>query len=174
MSVRIFTVGHSTHEADEFGRLLRAHGITGLADIRTVPKSRRHPHFERGALEAWAASGGVAYRHFPGLGGLRRPRPDSVNGGWRHESFRGYADHMQSPIFREAVAELLLFASRHVVAAMCAEAKWWQCHRQLLADALVARGAEVRHIMSVKAAEPHEVTPFARIDGEIVTYPGLI
>jgi uncharacterized protein (DUF488 family) len=170
----IYTIGHSTRSADEFGELLAAHGITGLADIRTVPKSRRHAHFAREALEVWAPGRGITYRHFAALGGLRKPRPDSTNGGWQHPGFRGYADHMQTPIFRVAVEDLLAFAAEHVVTVMCAEAKWWQCHRRLLADALVARGIAVRHILSVSAAPAHEVTPFARVAGDEVTYPALV
>ena len=172
--LRAFTIGHSVRPESEFIRLLQAHGVTGLADIRTVPKSRRHPQFAREALELSLPAHGIAYRHFAALGGLRKPRPDSVNSGWQHPSFRGYADHMQTPIFRMAVDELLGFASSHLVAIMCAEAKWWQCHRRLTADALVARGVEVRHIMSPSHAPPHEVTPFARLVNGEVTYPGLV
>jgi uncharacterized protein (DUF488 family) len=172
--VRIYTIGHSTRPADEFVQLLHAYGITGLADIRTVPRSRRHPHFGRDSLEISLPAQSIQYRHFAGLGGLRTPRPDSVNSGWQHPSFRGYADHMQLPIFRSAVEELLAFGSSHVVAIMCAEAKWWQCHRRLTADALVARGVDVRHIMSLAHAPAHEVTPFARLSGAQVTYPGLL
>src|SRR5262249_35174827 len=143
--------GHSTRTLDEFVGLLRAHGITQLADVRTVPKSRRHPHFAGEALAVSLPAAGVAYRRFAGLGGLRKPRKDSQNTGWRHESFRGYADHMQSPAFREALDELIEWSSVPTV-VMCAEAVWWQCHRQLIADALVARGIEVRHIMSATSA----------------------
>jgi uncharacterized protein (DUF488 family) len=173
-SAPIYTIGHSIRSGEVFLDLLRTHGITGLADVRSVPKSRRHPHFSREALQATLAAHGVEYRHFQALGGMREPRPDSVNGGWRQEGFRGYADHMQTPIFRAAIDELLAFGSTHVVAIMCAEAKWWECHRQLTADALVARGADVRHIMSGGPAAAHEVTAFARvIDGQ-VTYPALV
>jgi uncharacterized protein (DUF488 family) len=147
--------------------------------VRTVPRSRRHPHFERDALAAVLSAHGIAYRHFAGLGGLRKPRVDSRNGGWRHEGFRGYADHMQSPEFISALDALLAWADDRSIAvrriaAMCAEAKWWQCHRQLVADALVARGFEVRHIMSIREAPRHEVTPFARVAGTSVTYPALV
>ena len=173
-ALRIYTIGHSTRSEAEFIQLLRAHGVIGLADIRTVPKSRRHPHFAREALETSLPAQGIAYRHFAALGGLRKPLHDSTNGGWKHPAFRGYADHMQTPIFREAVEELLAFASSHVVAIMCAEAKWWQCHRRLTADALVAQGVDVRHIMSPSRAPAHEVTPFARLAEGQVTYPGLV
>lgn len=174
MSVTIYTVGHSVRPLDEFVGLLQAHGITGLADVRTVPRSRRHPHFSREALERSLPEAGIAYRHFAALGGLRKPRRDSTNGGWRHQSFRGYADHMQTPEFQAALGDLLAFAADHTVAVMCAEAKWWECHRRLVADALVARGVTVRHIMTPGSAPPHELTPFARVDEEQVTYPSLI
>jgi uncharacterized protein (DUF488 family) len=174
VSRSVYTIGHSVRSFEEFVSLLRAHGVTAVADIRTVPKSRRHPHFAREALEAALPRAGVAYRHFPGLGGLRKPRRDSENGGWRHASFRGYADHMQTPAFESAIEALLAFAADHAVAVMCAEAKWWQCHRQLVADALVARGLEVRHIMSPREAAPHELTSFARVRDGRVTYPALL
>jgi uncharacterized protein (DUF488 family) len=170
----IFTIGHSTRSAADFLTLLQAQGITGLADVRTVPRSRRHPHFSRESLAAFLSAHGIAYEHVPGLGGLRKPRANSPNGGWRHEGFRGYADHMQTRDFADAVDALLAFAADRRVAIMCAEAKWWQCHRQLLSDALVARGVDVRHIMDAREAAAHELTPFARVSGDRVTYPALV
>ncbi len=174
MSDRLFTIGHSVRPLDDFVALLRAHGVTGLADVRTVPRSRRHPHFSKDSLETTLPAAAIVYRHFPELGGLRKPRRDSLNGGWRHAGFRGYADHMATPAFASAVDELMTFGLTHVVAVMCAEAKWWQCHRQLIADALVARGVEVRHIMSPRDAPAHELTPFGRVDRGQVTYPALL
>lgn len=174
---RIWTIGHSTRSADEFVALLRAHGIDGLADIRTIPKSRRHPHFAREALDARLKEEGIEYRHFSILGGLRKPRPDSPNGAWRNDAFRGYADHMMTPEFSAAVDELLEFGEQRHVAVMCAEAVWWQCHRMLLSDALVARDVDVQHIMSSRGAsalQPHRLTPFAQFRGGQVFYPGLI
>jgi uncharacterized protein (DUF488 family) len=168
-----FTIGHSTRTLEEFIALLRAHGVTQLADVRTVPKSRRHPHFAGEALARSLADAGVAYRHFAGLGGLRKPRRDSRNTAWRHDSLRGYADYMESAPFERALDELIAWSGARPV-IMCAEAVWWQCHRQLVADALVARGAEVRHIMSAASAPPHTLTAFARVAGGRVTYPGLI
>ena len=123
MTGSIFTIGHSIRPFDGFVSLLRAHGVTAVADVRTVPKSRRHPHFAREALEAALPRENIGYRHYAPLGGLRKPRRDSRNGGWRHESFRGYADHMQTPEFAAALDDLLAFADTHVVAVMCAEAK---------------------------------------------------
>ncbi len=170
----LFTIGHSTRPFDEFLSLLEAHGVTGLADVRTVPRSRRHPHFSRESLAPSLPRHGIAYEHFRGLGGLRKPRADSPNGGWKHEGFRGYADHMQSAEFIESIDALLAWARERTVAVMCAEAKWWQCHRRLIADALAVRGVDVRHIMSIRDAPRHELTPFARVDGTSITYPGLI
>lgn len=170
----IFTIGHSVRPLDEFLALLHAHGVTGVADVRTVPRSRRHPQFSRDALAATLPAAGVAYRHIAALGGLRRPRRDSPNGGWRHEGFRGYADHMASDDFRAGLDALLACAATATVAVMCAESKWWQCHRQLIADALVARGLEVCHIMSPREAPAHELTPFGRIECGRVTYPALV
>ncbi len=169
---RIFTIGHSTRTFDAFARLLDAHGIRQVADIRTVPRSRRHPQFERERLSASLAARAVAYRHFPALGGLRRPRPDSKNLAWRNESFRGYADYMDTDAFERGVEELLVFAAAADTAVMCAEAVWWRCHRRLLADALVARNMEVFHIVSLGAPAAHRLNPMARVTGERISYPG--
>lgn len=173
----IWTIGHSTRSADAFVTLLQLHGITGLADVRTIPKSKRHPHFGGEALAGRLAREGVEYRHFPVLGGLRRPRADSSNTAWKNASFRGYADHMQTPEFRDALDALVEFGGSTNAAVMCAEAVWWQCHRMLIADALTARGIDVRHIMGDRgpsAVQPHRLTPFARVSSGRVTYPGLI
>ena len=175
---RIWTIGHSTRSADAFLALLQANAIDALADVRTIPRSRRYPHFGRELLDPRLGEEGIEYRHFAALGGLRKPRADSTNGAWRNEAFRGYADHMLTPEFRGAVDELLDFGSRRNVAVMCAEALWWQCHRMLLSDALVARGVDVRHIMSQRGGstlQPHRLTPFAQVraDGQVV-YPGLV
>ena len=171
---RVMTIGHSTRAAEDFIALLQAHGVSGVADVRKIPRSRRHPHFSRDALAQSLPAHGIAYEHFPGLGGLRKPRPDSPNTGWRHPSFRAYADHMASIEFRDTFDALLTFAQKFFTAVMCAESQWWQCHRQLIADALVARGIEVRHIMSPTRAPAHELTPFARVGGTQIQYPGLL
>ena len=174
----IWTIGHSTRSADEFIALLRTNAITGLVDVRTIPRSRRHPHFGREALSERLLGEAIEYRHLAALGGLRKPRPDSPNGAWRNEAFRGYADHMLTPEFAAGVDELLELGERRRVAVMCAEAVWWQCHRMLLSDGLVARDVDVQHIMSQggrNALQPHRLTPFAQIrpDGQ-VWYPGLV
>ena len=170
----IFTIGHSTRTADEFLVLLDAHHVDVLADIRTIPRSRRCPQFSADALATLLPEHGIGYVHLPGLGGLRKPRPDSVNGAWREAGFRGYADYMETTEFAAAIDALMALAARNQVTIMCAEAKWWQCHRQLAADALVARHVEVRHILSLRDAPRHELTPFARVAGNHVHYPALL
>lgn len=169
----LLTIGHSTHPFPEFLALLRAHEVAAIADVRLLPRSRRHPHFSQERLAELLGTADIAYVHFPGLGGHRRPRPDSPNGSWRNQSFRGYADHMASPEFQAEMARLLALGAKTLAAVMCAESQWWRCHRQLIADALVARGIEVRHIMSGRAATPHVLTPFARVTGTDVYYPAL-
>ena len=171
----VFTIGHSTRPLEDFLALLRAHSITQLADIRTVPKSRRHPHFAGDALARSLADAGIVYRHIAGLGGLRKPRRDSRNAGWHNDSFRGYADYMATDEFERALGELIEWSGSGPTAIMCAEAVWWRCHRQLVADALVARGVEVRHITSGGPAPAHQLTEFARVDAAgRLTYPGLL
>ena len=166
------TVGHSTRTIEEFIDLLRAHGITQLADIRTIPRSRHNPQFNREELCTNLVQAGIAYHYLPGLGGLRHSRPDSRNTGWRNVSFRGYADYMQTSQFEESVQELIALAAQAPTAIMCAEAVHWRCHRSLVADALLARNISVEHIQSETRAQPHSLTPFARVEGTHVTYPG--
>lgn len=172
---RVWTIGHSVRSADDFVSLLRSQEIDRLADIRTIPQSRRHPHFGRDALGARLQSEGIQYRHFKDLGGLRKPRADSPNSAWKNAAFRGYADHMQTKEFASAVDELLSFGETGRVVVMCAEAVWWQCHRMLLSDALTAKNVDVRHILSATSVQPHRLTPFARVGGDQqVHYPGLV
>jgi uncharacterized protein (DUF488 family) len=170
----ILTVGHSTRTAAEFLDLLSAHAVEGIADVRRFPMSRRHPHFSRAALAALLAEHRIDYRHFEELGGRRRPNAASANTAWRNASFRAYADYMSTDAFQDAIGSLLALAAVHRVAIMCAEAQWWRCHRQLISDALVVRGIDVRHIMSRSEASAHQLTSFARVDGQAVSYPGLI
>jgi len=171
--VTIFTIGHSTRPIDAFIHLLTAHGVQRLVDVRTIPQSRHNPQFGREQLSASLERAGIRYTHMPGLGGLRRPRKDSLNTGWRNASFRGYADYMQTPEFEENLNRCLELARAEPVALMCAEAVPWRCHRSLIADALLARGIDVREIASATDARPHVLTPWARVDGTKVTYPGL-
>jgi uncharacterized protein (DUF488 family) len=172
--LRLYTIGHSTRSADELVSLLQAHHVVQLADVRTVPKSRRFPQFNTGALAERLPRDEIVYRHLPALGGLRKPRRDSINNAWQNESFRGYADYMATPAFKAGLDDLLAYAREGTTVIMCAEAVWWSCHRRLIADALLVRGIEVRHIMSATKAEPHELTPFARVHDGQLTYPGLL
>jgi uncharacterized protein (DUF488 family) len=170
----IWTIGHSTRAIQDFLALLTAHGIERLVDIRSIPQSRRHPQFGGTALAESLAGAGIAYTHVPGLGGRRRPRADSTNTAWRHPSFRGYADYMQTGAFVTALDQLIALAAGERVAIMCAEAVPWRCHRQLVADALAARGLEAREIESATRTRTHVLTPWARVDGNQVTYPGVV
>jgi RNA polymerase sigma factor (sigma-70 family) len=170
--LRVLTIGHSTRTLDELVALLRGSGVSLLADIRTIPRSRRNPWFDRDALRAALPERGLRYAHLPELGGLRRARPDSINTGWRNASFRGFADYMQTPGFEAGLEALRALAARGRVAIMCAEAVPWRCHRSLVADALVARGARVEHVSGPSRASPHELTPFAKVEGTRVSYPG--
>jgi uncharacterized protein (DUF488 family) len=166
----IYTIGHSTRSFDEFLALLRREGVQQLADVRRFPASRRYPHFDRAALAASLASSGIEYSHHPALGGRRAPRPDSINVGWRNAGFRGYADYMATREFRQALNELVELGWRAPTALMCAEALPWRCHRTLIADALLVRGLDVRHILDATTS-PHSLTRFAVVDGDSLTYP---
>ncbi len=171
-SPTIWTIGHSIRTLDEFLALLTAGHIKLLADVRRFPGSRRHPHFNQETLDASLAEHNIAYRHFVDLGGRRDKRlPDSPNTGWRVESFNAYADFMQSPEFLAALEELQTAAHATPTAIMCSEALPQKCHRRLISDALVVRGWRVRHLLSPKRIEDHQLTPFARVEGTAVTYP---
>ena len=139
--------------------------------MRTVPASRRMPHFARAALERSLPEHGIAYLHMPELGGLRKPRPDSINTGWRNVSFRGYADYMQTDEFWAGIERLRSLGDQHRTAIMCAEAVPWRCHRSLIADALTVRDVEVMHITSNAEPALHKMTPFARVEDGRITYP---
>ena len=168
----MLTVGHSTRPIGEFIELLKAHGVARVVDVRTVPKSRRNPQFGQDALPGALAAAGIGYTHLPALGGLRRARPDSLNTGWRNDSFRGFADYMQTPEFAESLQRLLETARERQTAIMCAEAVPWRCHRSLVADALSVRDVRVEHILSPSRRQTHEVTPWARVaDGGRIIYP---
>ena len=167
----ILTIGHSTRPIAEFISLLRQHGVERLVDIRTIPRSRHNPQFNTEALAKSLQQEGIAYVHVKELGGLRHPRRDSINTGWHNASFRGYADYMQTEDFAHAVGRLLQLCAEQRCAVMCAEAVPWRCHRSLLADALVARGVPVEHILSATRRDPHVLTPFAKIKNNQVIYP---
>ncbi len=170
-SAAILTIGHSTRAIGEFTELLRAHAVTLLVDVRTVPRSRHNPQFNSDALPGSLAAAGIRYRHMPGLGGLRHARRDSPNRGWQNASFRGFADYMLTEEFAVNLRELMVLAGNERVAVMCAEAVPWRCHRSLIADALLVRGWSVAHIMGKGAPHAHELTRFARLEGGVLVYP---
>lgn len=166
----LHTIGHSTLPADVFTGLLRTHGIVTLADVRRVPRSRHNPQFDRDALAACLEAVGMGYAHLPALGGMRRPRPDSVNLGLRSAGFRGYADHMQTDEFRRGLERLEALAGGDATAMMCAEAEPSRCHRGLLSDAMLVRGWRVVHILRSGAVE-HAPSPALRTVDERPVYP---
>jgi uncharacterized protein (DUF488 family) len=170
--IEVHTIGHSTRTLDELVAILRGFGISVLADIRTIPRSRRNPHFNGDVLRASLRARRLRYVHIPELGGLRRPGKDSPNTAWRNASFRGFADHMMTEAFEIGLEKLHALASGRSVAVMCAEAVPWRCHRSLVADALTARGARVEHIMGAGRSAPHRMTAFAVVERARVTYPG--
>ena len=167
----VMTIGHSTRSAKEFIGLLKAHDVKRLVDVRTVPRSRHNPQFNRSQLSAALHSARLHYRYMPGLGGFRRASKDSVNMAWHNASFRGFADYMQTAEFRKNLDALLVLAEAERVAIMCAEAVPWRCHRSLIADALLARGIEVCEITSLTQSKLHTLTPWGKITGTQVTYP---
>lgn len=172
----VLTVGHSTRTWKDFRRLLQAHGVQRIVDVRSIPRSRHNPQYNRETLPAKLRAAGIAYVHLSKLGGLRRARQDSPNKGWRNASFRGYADYMQTPEFTAGLQRLMKLARQKRSAIMCAEAVPWRCHRALIADALVVCGFQVEDIMSPTCARAHTVTRFARVRkdslrGKRITYP---
>ncbi len=169
----IFTIGHSTKTLDELIHILQAHSVKMVADIRTVPRSRHNPQFNRETLPESLNSYSIDYKHIPGLGGLRKPRKDSTNMGWHNDSFRGFADYMQTDEFEKSLEELMNLAASIRTAMMCAEALPWRCHRSLIADALLVRGIQVEHIMSLNRTAPHSLTSFANVHGTVITYPAF-
>lgn len=173
MSARFLTLGHGQRPIEAFLARVREHGVSLVADIRTLPRSRTNPQFASEALAAALRGEGIEYVHLPGLGGLRRPRPDSANGAWQNASFRGYADYMQTPAFEAGLADLLVRAGSTSgrVALVCAESLPWRCHRSLVADALLARGVAVDEIVGDQRLRAHTLTPWARVQDGRVWYP---
>ena len=151
--------------------MLKGHGVEAVADVRRFPGSRRLPWFNADSLSVILPPVSIAYWPFPGLGGRRKATQDSANLGWRNESFRGYADYMQTPLFAEALNDLVSRAASKASALMCAEAVPWRCHRSLIADALLVRGWTVLDIYDQHTVKPHTLTPFARVDGLRISYP---
>jgi uncharacterized protein (DUF488 family) len=191
--MRIWTIGHSTRNIDEFISLLEKNGIKLLVDVRSLPGSKRYPQFNKESLAESLNTNGIRYEHFPDLGGRRKPKPDSRNTAWRNASFRGYADYMETEEFHKGVERLLALAGEAArgttpkafgvesqrdggetitpgTAIMCAEAVWWRCHRSLISDYLKARGIEVIHILDANKTEPHPFTSAARIIEGALSY----
>ena len=172
---RIWTIGHSTRKIDDFISLLTENEIKVVADVRMFPGSRRYPHFGREALSKSLSDAGIRYEHFPELGGRRKASADSKNTAWRNESFRGYADYMETEDFRNGIARLGDVAQKFgLTAIMCAEAVWWRCHRSLISDYLKARGVEVLHIVDHNKIEPHPFTSAAKIVNGELSYAELL
>lgn len=168
----VFTIGHSTLPIEEFIAILTEYGIRLLADIRTVPRSRHNPQFNADTLPVSLAARGIEYQLLKDLGGLRRTHKHSINTAWQNNSFRGYADYMQTEEFETALTELIELTAKYRVAIMCAEAVPWRCHRRLVADALAVRGIRVVEIMGLHSWREHTLTPFAHVEGYSITYPG--
>ena len=167
----VLTIGHSARTLEEFVTLLRNQEVEQIVDVRKMPGSTAHPHFNEDVLADALEKVGIGYVHVPALGGLRRPEVESPNGGWRNRSFQGYADYMQTEEFELALQSVVELASRRRIALMCAEAVPWRCHRSLIADALVARRIPVEHIMSRGRTERHTLRAFAHVKEQRVTYP---
>jgi uncharacterized protein (DUF488 family) len=167
----ILTIGHSTRTLEEFIGLLKIHGATCVADVRTVARSRHNPQFNKDSLPGELKRIGLGYIHLPGLGGLRHAQPDSPNAGWRNVSFRGYADYMQTREFLLGLEGLIKSAKQDRIVLMCAEAVPWRCHRSLIADALLVRGIRTEDILSATRRTVHTLTSFAETSGTRITYP---
>jgi uncharacterized protein (DUF488 family) len=142
-----------------------------LVDVRTVPRSRYNPQFNTDSLAVALEAEGIRYEHAPGLGGFRKPRPDTPNAGWRNLSFRGYADYMQTPEFATHLQAVIDAARSGRPALMCAEAVPWRCHRSLISDALLVRGIRVAEITGESSRRDHVLASFARVEGTTITYP---
>lgn len=168
----VFTIGHSTHPISAFIEILKGFKIRRIVDVRTIPKSRHNPQFNREELEKSLKVEGIDYLHMPGLGGLRHTRKDSPNTAWKNASFRGFADYMQTKEFDMSLGELIDTSHKGTVAIMCAEAVPWRCHRSLIGDALLVRGIEVQDITGRHSVHPHTLTPWAKVKGRKITYPG--
>ncbi len=167
----ILTIGHSTRTIEEFLELLKAYGVTLVVDVRTVPRSRHNPQFNKENLPNTLKPYSVKYIHMPDIGGLRHPKKDSVNLAWKNSSFRGYADYMQTKEFTENLLKLVALARENCLAIMCAEALPWRCHRNLISDALVVRHIKVEHIISKTSTINHQLSETAHVEGTKITYP---
>ena len=172
MTNTIFTIGHSTRPFDKFVEILEGFRIEVVVDVRTIPKSRHNPQFNLDSLRDGLEAQNIEYIHLAGLGGLRPTAAASMNTGWKNSSFRGYADYMQTFEFMNSLEQLITIAREKVTVIMCAEAVPWRCHRSLIGDALLIRGFTVDDIMNGTTSKPHKMTPWAKVDGYTITYPG--
>lgn len=167
----VLTIGHSTRTLEEFVKLLEAFGVSLVVDVRSVPRSRHNPQFNKESLPDFLKHYGIRYIHLPDIGGLRHPKPNSVNNAWRNPSFRGYADYMQTQEFIDSLLKIVALAKENRLALMCAEALPWRCHRSLISDALVVRHIRVEHIIGLTSVIKHELSEFALVEGTKITYP---
>jgi len=170
-NMQIFTVGHGTKSIDDFSSLLKTYDIQRVVDVRTIPRSRHNPQFNKETLPKSLKKIHIGYIHIKGLGGLRHAKKDSVNMAWRNASFRGYADYMQTEDFKKNIERLIKIAKQKKIVIMCAESVPWRCHRSLIADALQVRGIKVKHIMSKKTCKERTLTPWIKVRGLQITYP---
>jgi uncharacterized protein (DUF488 family) len=167
----VFTVGHSTRTLEEFMELLKTYSVTLVVDVRTVPRSRHNPQFNKETLPNSLKTQSIKYVHMPEIGGLRHPKRDSVNLAWKNSGFRGYADYMQTQEFTDNLLRIVALARENCLALMCAEALPWRCHRNLISDALVTRHIKVLHIISKTSTITHELSEMAHVEGTKITYP---
>jgi uncharacterized protein (DUF488 family) len=167
----VLTIGHSTRAWKAFLEILRAHGIKRVIDVRSIPRSRHNPQFNRETLRTKLRAAKIGYVHLRKLGGLRHAQRDSPNMGWRNTSFRGFADYMQTSEFDAGLQRLIKLVGQKRSALMCAEAVPWRCHRSLIADALIVRGIRIEHIMSERTIRAHSLTSFGRVRRNRVIYP---
>lgn len=172
MSITVYTIGHSTRRFDEFLVILQRFRIEEIVDVRAIPRSHYNPQFGQDVLKTNLEDNGIDYTHLVGLGGLRSATGATTNAGWKNRSFRGYADHMQTAQFKNALEQLIDIAREQSTAVMCAETLPWRCHRSLIGDALLVRGFTVEDIIDDKVSKPHKMTPWARVVGDAITYPG--
>jgi len=171
MKVVIYTIGHSTHTIDEFIKILKKYGVEIVIDVRKIAKSRHNPQFNEDNLRSSLAKQNIEYLHMEGLAGLRHTTRLSVNSAWKNLSFRGYADHMQTLEFKMSIERLIEIAKEKQIVVMCAEAVPWRCHRSLIGDVLLIHDIQVIDIMTEKVSKPHKMTSFAKVEGNVITYP---
>lgn len=171
MFFKIFTIGHGTRSLEEFIRVLAAYRVGNLVDVRTVPRSRHNPQFNKDTFPGSLKKYKISYIHMPELGGLRRAGKDSINLAWKNASFRGFADYMLTDDFEKALVKLMKLAKKKTTVIMCAESVPWRCHRSLIADALTAKGCSVTAIYSEKSSKKHKMTAWAIVKDGKVFYP---